>query len=47
MTLDYDALSEGTELPSEQRTPTTEQVVAFCNATGNGGPQFRDPEFAK
>ena len=47
MTLEYDALQEGVELPTEHRTPTTEQVVAFCNATGNQGPQFLDPEFAK
>lgn len=47
MALTYDDLQEGTELPIEQRTPTTEQVVAFCDATGNQGPQFLDPEFAK
>lgn len=47
MALTYDDLQEGTELPNEQRTPTTEQVVAFCDATGNQGPQFLDPAFAK
>jgi len=47
MAFEYDDLQEGTELPAEQRTPTTDQVVSFCNATGNAGPQFLDPEFAK
>ena len=47
MTLNYDDLQEGTELPVELRTPTTDQVVSFCDATGNAGPQFLDPEFAK
>ncbi len=47
MTLNYDDLREGIELPIEHRTPTTEQVMAFCNATGNQGPQFLDPDFAK
>lgn len=47
MAFDYDNLSEGTELPIELRTPTTEQVESFCEATGNQGPQFLDPAFAK
>lgn len=47
MPLSYETLSEGGELPTEQRTPGTEQVVAFCEATGNAGPQFLDAEFAK
>ena len=47
MPLSYESLSEGGELPNEQRTPGTDQVVAFCNATGNAGPQFLDAEFAK
>ena len=47
MPLSYESLFEGGELPNEQRTPGTDQVVAFCNATGNAGPQFLDAEFAK
>ncbi len=47
MTLNYDDLREGVELPNELRTPTTDQVEAFCHATGNMGPQFLDAEFAK
>ncbi len=47
MTLNYEDLNEGDALPNEQRTPSTEQVVSFCNATGNAGPQFLDANFAK
>ena len=47
MAFEYDDLSEGSELPSQQRTPSTDQVAAFCNATCNQGPQFLDPDFAK
>jgi len=47
MAYQYDELQEGAELPNEHRTPTTEQVVGFCNATGNAGPQFLDSEFAQ
>ena len=47
MPLTPDAVHEGDELPTEHRTPSTELVVAFCNATGNQGPQFLDAEFAK
>lgn len=47
MPLSPDDVREGDELPIERRTPSTEFVVNFCNATGNAGPQFLDPEFAK
>lgn len=42
-----ETVHEGDQLPTEHRTPSTDQVVAFCDATGNRGPQFLDPEFAK
>ena len=47
MPFNFSDLSEGDALPDEQRTPSTEQVVNFCNATGNAGPQFLDANFAK
>ena len=47
MPLSFESLAEGAELPNQQRTPSTEQVLAFCDATGTRGPQFLDPEFAK
>ena len=47
MPFNFSDLSEGDALPDEQRTPSTEQVVNFCNATGNAGPQFLDADFAK
>ncbi len=47
MALTHDAVHEGDELPTEHRTPSTEWVTAFCEATGNRGPQFLDAEFAQ
>jgi acyl dehydratase len=47
MPFNFSDLNEGDALPDEQRTPSTEQVVNFCNATGNAGPQFLDANFAK
>ena len=51
MPLSYDEIEEGTELPVQRRTPSTEQVVAFIGSQGGamraGGTQFTDAEFAK